>query len=128
MTAKELWDVANTEKFSTLAINVAKEILKNVDEIDELYEWLDKKGRSWFANEEEVYEYVKEFLSELMIVECQNYIDSSPYEHAHKVIDRINDLKDTIGSLPDKAKVLLSLANAYLGKRDGLAEQVIQDE
>ena len=40
MTAKELWDVTNTEKFSTLAISVAEEIIRNEDEIDELFEWL----------------------------------------------------------------------------------------
>ena len=44
LTAKELWDSVSTEKYSTLAIEVAKEIIKNTDQIDELFEWLEKKG------------------------------------------------------------------------------------
>jgi len=125
-----MWDPTNTDKFSTLAIGVAKDILKNVDEIDELYEWLDKQGRCGFNGEEEVYQYVKHFLCELMIVECQNYIDTSPYEQADKIIERIHHLEESVGELPDKTKVILSLAKVYKGEPEEaieIAKTIVDD-
>ena len=130
ITAKDLWDIGNIEKFSVLAIQIAKDIIKNTDEIDELYEWLDKQGRSGFTNEDEVSKYVSQFLAELMIVECQNYIDTNPFGNAPLVIEKINQLEKFIGKLPGKAKVLLSLSFAYMDRLEDsikLAKEVIDD-
>lgn len=54
LTAKDLWDTPNIVKYSELAINEAKSIIQNHDEIDELFEWLERIGRCGFSSEEEI--------------------------------------------------------------------------
>lgn len=62
LTAWELWDTTGTDKFATITVQVAKDIIKNEDQIDELFEWINKKGRSGFSGEDEIMKYCKAFL------------------------------------------------------------------
>jgi len=62
LTAWELWDTTGTDKFAALTIVAASEIIKNLDQIDELFEWVDKKGRSGFSGEDEILKFCKLFL------------------------------------------------------------------
>ena len=62
LTARELWDTTGTDKFATICVAIAKEIIKNEDQIDELFEWINKKGRSGFSGESEIMRFTKAFL------------------------------------------------------------------
>ncbi len=57
--------------------------------------------------------FTKAFLQEITIVQCQNLVDSSPFQNKGIVIEKINQLEQIIGSIHDKAKVLLSLSYSY---------------
>jgi hypothetical protein len=114
LTAKDLWDTPNIVKYSNLAINEAKSILQAVDEIDELFEWLNKVDRSGFTDEEDIVEYVKDLLSELLIIESQNLLDSAPKENSQNIVNKVDSLEKSMGSLPPKAQVIRALAYVYL--------------
>lgn len=118
MTAKDLWDTPNIIKYSQLAISQAETIIQNVDEIDELHEWLKKQGRCDFSNEDEIYEFVKRLLSELLIIDAQNLLDSDPNKNSGDIIDKLDDLERKVGKLPPKALVIRAIAYAYMGQLD----------
>lgn len=131
LSAKDLWDTPNIVKYSNLAINEAKAILQAVDEIDELFEWLKKVDRSGFSSEEEIVEYVKHLLSELLIIESQNLLDSAPKENSQNIVDKIDSLEKSMGRLPPKAQVIRALAYIYLKdleKSIEYSESIYNDE
>ena len=108
LTAKDLWDTRNIIKYSDLAINEAKAIIQNKDEIDELLEWLNKINRSGFTTEDELLAYVRHLLSELIIIESQNKLELDPVENSRGIIDKLDGLEEKC-DLPPKAKVIRSL-------------------
>ena len=114
LTAKDLWDTPNIIKYCELAINEARSILQNKDEIDELYEWLKKIDRSGFTSEDEILNYVRRLLSELLIIESQNKIESDPKKHSKDIVEQLNRLEMRLGKLPPKARVIKALAYVYL--------------
>ena len=131
LTAKDLWDIPNIVKYSSMAIASAKSILQAEDEIDELFEWLSKIGRSGFSGEEDLQDYVKHLLSELLIIESQNLLESSPKKNSQSIVDKIDTLEESLGRLPPKAKVIRAVAYVYLEDLDQaqtLCEEIYNDE
>lgn len=114
LTAKDLWDTPNIIKYCDLAINEARAILQNLDEIDELFEWLRKIGRSGFSSEDEILDYVRRLLSELLIIESQNKIESDPKVNSESIIEQLGLLEERLGKLPPKARAIKALAYVYL--------------
>ena len=114
LTMKDLWDTSNIIRYCELAINEARSILQNKDEIDELFGWLKKIDRSGFTSEEEIINYVRRLLSELLIIESQNEIESDPKKHSKDIVEQLNCLEARFGELPPKARVIKALAYVYL--------------
>ena len=131
LTAKDLWDTPNIIKYSALGINEAKTIIQNTEEIDELFEWLNKIGRWGFTSEEEIVRYTKQLLSELIIIESQNMIDSDPKNNSKDIILNLESLEEKIGELPPKAEIVKALAYAYLGDTEKcieISDQIINND
>lgn len=131
MTAKDLWDTPNITKYSQKAIHEAKTIIQNVDEIDEIFEWLKKADRCGFTTEEEIIEYVKHLLSELLIIESQNLLDADPEKNSEEIVKKLDNLEKNVEELPPKAQVIRALSYAYmkqLGKSIELSEEIFGNE